>query len=632
MEFLLTRGGQTWRIADQDDGDVEALLDWLCESRGTIVPLVAMSRQQVIARIGRATLPTDFPAPDVVIGDLQREAGHTRGWLEGTVAAWENAHLSEPDDQPDPPSDGSAEPAGTTPAQDGTAPTDGTDGDADVAADDAAETWAPKTRLWTEVPLAADDRVAIIASRGIVSPSGKVLAGPLPNSDALSRFLTWKWPRKPKDYPQLWLTYEALEAIGFPTDVDEDEFNASEQVAALFGCDVNFAQSGWFTCNFAADSGPRTARIVLIPLMHTDPPQQRPGDMGVAGWENTDTELPEDEFEAVKLLADRIAWLAALADGVAPASRWSTVGAQMLEAVRRRGRSNQKALEACPLPVEVAVESSGELEPIVEPQWDRRPHRAKEDKIDVEVDQRAAYLASAVQVELGHGKPKELQRINVGVFAEQQPPFGLWRITTPPCNDLDGLTRKLPRPHAAMQWEQPSTFWLTTRGVQQLTAPVELGGAGLSIPELDIDAAWVWPQKGRLLRTWASDLRSKLIEARTSGREDYQDFIKAIYTTYLGRMSSEKWPPHLRHHQQPAWYAAIRADTRWRALRYARAIADAHDLYPVSAELDAWIYRIDPDMDLAVLTEESTANGKYRVKWTSRDGEVADPAADKAEQ
>ena len=278
------------------------------------------------------------------------------------------------------------------------------------------------------------------------------------------------------------------------------------------------------------------------------------------------------------------------------------------------------------MPAQVAVESGGQLEPIVAPTWDHRPHRAIGDQIDVEVDQRAAYLASAVQVELGHGPPRELQRISTSVFDEQKPPFGLWRIAMPAAGDLDGLTKRLPLPHPAMRWDAPVTVWVTTRAVQHLSAPVELGGAGLSVAELDIDAAWVWPQQGRMLRTWADVLRAKLIEAREADREDYQDFIKGIYTTYLGRMSTDKWGPQQRSHQQPAWYAAIRADTRWRALRYARRIADTHGLYPISAELDAWVYRIDPDVDPQILAEDSTANGKYRVKWTSADTGEGAPA------
>jgi hypothetical protein len=610
MDHVVTTGGRTYRIAC-DGGDIDAIFEWLTTDHGEPGPLIALSRQQVLARIGRSALPADFPGPDLMIGDPQREAGHTRGWLESTVSAWEGAKLDEDaaSSEEIPDSDLEEQPASGR----------ATTGSGEGAAERSAETWAPRTRLWSGVPLAADDRVVIITSRGVVTPSGKVVTGrPMPSGEALGAFLVNHWSRDPKRLPQLWLTYEALEAIGFPTDVDPEEFDAADAVAATFGCEVSYAKSGWFTCRFTNNGG-RKAYVVLIPLMYLDPSPKRPGDMGVAGWEDTETELPEGELEAIELLADRIGWLATLADGIAPSSRWANVGADLLDAVRRRGRQSQKGIDACPLPVEVAVESGGELEPVVEPQWDKRPHRPREGRIDVEVDQRAAYLASAGQVELGFGKPKEVQRIDVEVFAEQRPPFGLWRLTTPPCSELDGLTKRLPRPHAGMQWDRSATFWLTTRGVQQLTAPVELGGAGLSIAELAIDEAWVWPQQGRLLRTWAEELRVKLIEAQKSERGDYQDFIKAIYTTYLGRMASAKWQPSQKHHQQPTWYATIRADTRWRAMKYARRIADTYNLYPVSADLDAWIYLVEPDQELTMLTEESSANGKYRVKWTSAD-------------
>ncbi|XTP38481.1 hypothetical protein ACORG1_34080 (plasmid) [Mycobacterium sp. TJFP1] len=603
--YLLTTAGRTYRI--DADGETSDILQWYIESQGTPEPLIALSRQQVLARIGRSALPTDFPAPDMVIGDPNRETGHTRGWLESTVDGWEAALLN------------SDAPAAETPTNAASRDTTDEAVAADTPSGSDKPAWTPRSRLWADVPMAADDRVVIISSLGVVAPSGKVITGQsMPSGQALGNFLATHWPRSPKFLPQLWLTYEALESIGFAVDDSDGPITSSSAVIGVveqyFDCKVSNAKAGWFTCKFAGD---RKAYVVLIPLMHTDPSSKRPGDMGVAGYEDSGTELPEDELDTVKLLAERIAWLANIADGVAPSSRWSTLGASLLDAVRRRGRQDTKAIEACPYPAQVAVETGGDIEPAVEPQWDRRPHRAKEDKIDVEVDQRAAYLASAGQVELGYGKLKELSKIDVGVFGEQKPPFGLWRLTTPPCSDLDGLTKKLPRPHASMQWDEPATFWVTTRGVQQLTAPVELGGAGLSIPELVIDEAWVWSQQGRLLRTWADALRAKLIEAREAEREDYQDFVKAIYTTYLGRMASDQWQPSQKQHQQPAWYAAIRADTRWRAMRYARMMADTHNLYPVQAELDAWIYLVDRDQDLSIFNEEPAVNGKYRVKWTS---------------
>ncbi|KAA1250329.1 hypothetical protein F0Q45_10345 [Mycobacterium simiae] len=593
MLYRLTAGGRTFRI-DADD-ETSDILQWYIESKGTPEQLVALSRQQVVARIGRSALPTDFPDPDVVIGDPSRETGFTRGWFESTVREWEDRKL-------DTEAVGSAaEPQQVaTPSGDDTSPA----------------LWPVKSRQWTDTPIIADGRVAIVTSRGIVKPSGVVVAGPMPSGDSLHKFLLWNWGTKPKEQPQVWFTYEALTELGLPMDDLPDDLPGL--VSATFHCEVTWSQSGWFTCRFTDHDGQkRKAQLVLVPLMYLDQPPQHPGDMGVAGVEGTSTELPEDESEAVKILADRISWLAGVGDaGLVPASRWATVGAQLLDRKRQSGRTKQ--IEACPLPTEVAVEA-GELEPTLPVKWDNRPHRAREDAVDVRVDQRAAYLASAGQVELGYGRPKELQQIKVDIFHEQRPPFGLWRLNLAPAEQIDGLTTKLPLPHPGMHWKEPTTLWVTTRCIQHLTAPVESGGAGLAVEELEITSAWVWPEQSRLLRTWADALRVKLQEAREVERFDYQQMIKAIYTTYLGRMASDKWPPYQREHQQPAWYAAIRADTRFRALRYAARIAAEHGVYPIAAELDAWIYRLPAGTNPSILDENSTANGKYRIKWTSAD-------------
>lgn len=596
---IIDDAGRTYRLdADDETADI---LQWYIETKAKPEQLVALSRQQVVARIGRSAVPTDFPEPPVVIGDPSRETGFTRGWFEPLVKSWEERALATEVAEPAP------------------------DDTAAATSDDGTSPWPVKSRQWTDTPIVADGRVAIITSRGIVKPSGAVIAGPMPSSDALHKFLVWHWGPKPKEQPQVWFTYEALTGVGVPMDNLPDDLPGL--VAETFQCEVTWSQSGWFTCRFTDhDGNNRKAQIVLAPLLYLDPPPQRPGDMGVAGVEGTPTELPEDESEAVKILADRIAWLAGIGDaGLVPASRWATVGAQLLDRKRQSGRAKQ--IEACPLPTEVTVEAGGDLEPTLPVKWDNRPHRGRGDALDVQVDQRAAYLASAGQVELGFGKPKELRKIKVDVFHEQRPPFGLWRLNLPPAEQIDGMTTKLPLPHPHMSWTEPTTLWVTTRSIQHLTAPVEAGGAGLAVEELDITTAWVWPEQSRLLRGWADALRVKLHEAREADRLDYQQMIKAIYTTYLGRMASDKWAPYQRQHQQPAWYAAIRADTRFRALRYAAGIAAEHGLYPIAAELDAWIYRLPAGTDPAILDEGSTANGKYRIKWTS-----ADKAAESEDQ
>ncbi|TXH18596.1 MAG: hypothetical protein E6R06_26460, partial [Mycobacterium sp.] len=67
----------------------------MVESRGEPVTLGALLRQQVLARIGRAALPAEFPIPDVVVGDTD-SPGFVRGWLPATVDAWLAAQITEP--------------------------------------------------------------------------------------------------------------------------------------------------------------------------------------------------------------------------------------------------------------------------------------------------------------------------------------------------------------------------------------------------------------------------------------------------------------------------------------------------------------------------------------------------------
>jgi hypothetical protein len=49
----------------------------------------------------------------------------------------------------------------------------------------------------------ADGRVVIVTSRGVVTPSGLVVAGPLPTAAALGDFVAWRWPRHQAQLPQV---------------------------------------------------------------------------------------------------------------------------------------------------------------------------------------------------------------------------------------------------------------------------------------------------------------------------------------------------------------------------------------------------------------------------------------------
>ena len=245
MEHVISTGGRTYRVPAGDD-DVDAFLAWLVESRGEPATVAALSRQQVLARIARSAIPAGFPEPDVVIGDAGRDSGgYTRGWLAASVAAWVCVQA--------------------TVADTGVEGVDDVGHDTGGAAQQASESepeWRPGARRWSGVSASADTRVAILTSRGALTPSGVVLTrGPLPTGADLARFVWHRWPTKPAQTPQVWITAPALVAAGMtppkrpPTASDD----LSAAVGKVFGCQVTAAKAGWFTAVFnRADAEPGT--------------------------------------------------------------------------------------------------------------------------------------------------------------------------------------------------------------------------------------------------------------------------------------------------------------------------------------------------------------------------------------
>ncbi|QFS94675.1 hypothetical protein FIV07_28270 (plasmid) [Mycobacterium sp. THAF192] len=623
VDYHIGAGGRFYTVAADDDAS--AYLDWLIESRAEPARLVALSRTQVVEQI-QGPLPDDFPPADVIVGEGER--GSVRGWWPTTVQDW----LTD------------REPVGDNRAQQTSPPRD-----SDDRSDEKSARKKPLGSKWSDVPTYADQLVTILTSEGAVTPSGQELTrGPLTAAHDLARFVWWRWPHQPStgaksstdQTPQIWITAPALQAAGMqpPKQKINQSVDLSPTVADLFSCRVTAATAGFFSTIFPDPNGGaegRKVQLVLMPFLWLDAAPQRPKDMGIAGTQGTDSQLPDDEVDeiaAASELGRRIAWLAGIAtkpgqDGsrdirdpiVLPAARPASIAASLLDRVRRRSRSPHR-LEATPIPDLVRTETPS-LDPNLE-NWKNMPHTAKGDSIDVEVDQRAAYLASAGQVELGHGAPEERKSLDAALFAPDSPasqiPFALCRVTTPPADELDGLTPKLPLPHEHLSWSQPATFWATSRAVQQLLAPVADGGAGIAPGELIIDSAWVWPGHSRLLRGWADRIRDELAAAIADDDTARIDLCKNMYKSMVGgRMAGPQWPPSQRHYQQPAWITSIHADTRWRALRYATRIATEHDLYPIAGrDIDTFIYRIPADVDPTIL-EEGPENGKYRIKRRS---------------
>ncbi|SKO34434.1 Uncharacterised protein [Mycobacteroides abscessus subsp. abscessus] len=594
--YLIT-GTDIYRIPMGDE-DIDTYLAWLAESKGIAgEPPVLLSRQEVVARTGRSANGAEFPKESIIVGNPNRDSGITRGWLEPAVDAWmhdqlDNARSVQLEAAPAARAD--SQPESTTPEHH----------------------WKTDSIQWTDVPpTAADGQILLAASTGIVSPAGRVIAPPLASGTDLGAFVRGQWPSKLSIIPQIWLSAEALEQIGFPLEIEEDQ---RDQLRAIveetFGCKVSWDKAGWFTCAFppaALGDAPIKAHLILIPALVLDPSDQRPGDMGLARIGSDSTELPDAEDEAMHMLADRIAFLASLSKGVVPTPRWAAIGMRIQDEARARGRRLKPDLVPCPLPKEIPPGTV--IDPIIS-KFTRRQNQPKVGTIEVETDQRRAYLASSGQVYLGYGTPCMVQRPDSSVFDQVHPPFGLWHVQLPPAKNCDGVSKRLPLPQENMSWDEPVRQWISTRGVQHLTAAVELGGAGISPWELDIIEAWIWPEQARLLKTWTDVLRAADTKAIAEGREDRSNMIKAIYTSYIGKMESHFFSPSQKLHQQPAFSATIRADTRARALKFARGIADQHGWYPFAAELDSWFYRVPEGTDTSIFAEESTYNGKYRIK------------------
>lgn len=206
------------------------------------------------------------------------------------------------------------------------------------------------------------------------------------------------------------------------------------------------------------------------------------------------------------------------------------------------------------------------------------------------LEQECAELASAGTLTFGYGAAQFLEGAAANQAAQQpKRPFGLWRAILPASNAVQAPPM-LPPPHPQMTAADGVQAWISSEDLAGLTADVRDGGAGLSIQELDIDAAMLWPQQSRLLETWAARFRT--------AREDFADdppmraLVEAAAADYLQALADpEPWSdPAWRHHYQPAWAAAIAARARYRGRRAAARISREYRVWPIYARDAAMIY------------------------------------------
>ena len=181
----------------------------------------------------------------------------------------------------------------------------------------------------------------------------------------------------------------------------------------------------------------------------------------------------------------------------------------------------------------------------------------------------------------------------LGTFPDDVCPLGASRV------ELAGVPRVAaayvwgsdePTVLALHGWGTDSTTMSTVEDLDGLGKDVRDGDAALTVGQLAIDEAIVWPQQGRVLEVWATRLR----EAREALVDDppLRALVESAATDYLNALADpyswtdEAW----RHHFQPAWATAIAAHVRFRGRRAAMRISREYRLWPVYARDAAMIY------------------------------------------
>ena len=60
-EHWLYTGGRSYLVTGDEGGEFDDIVAWMATEHGQPAPVVALSRQQVLTRIARTTLPTGRP-------------------------------------------------------------------------------------------------------------------------------------------------------------------------------------------------------------------------------------------------------------------------------------------------------------------------------------------------------------------------------------------------------------------------------------------------------------------------------------------------------------------------------------------------------------------------------------------
>lgn len=429
----------------------------------------------------------------------------------------------------------------------------------------------------------ADLSVVIIASDGSYVPSGAGLTGPVTSVDKLESLIVWAREKRgllQGRCPRVWVVGAAVRQLaGDDVNVGIDEL-VGRALSGLVtrGWELSGGGGRFLLARGGSDSDRLSVEVVI---------EEQP-------WLAAGDETVSEDAGELGLRLRR--WTDAV--GVLPDCSPARSGAVVFEAIEA-AKSSRAARSAGggALPGGIEVAPAGQPGwlngwPVVEKAFEQAEEL-------VWLEQLHPGLASAGMLSLGTGEPTVLEgRTAAAAAVADKRPFGLWLATLPAAGELS-LPAALPLPHPAMHHDHAVAVWLTNEDLTGLAAAVRDGGAGLPAGALDIGAAVIWPQQGRLLEGWATRFRAAL--ADPAHRSD--PFVAAAgeYLAALG--DPDAWPGRWERHYQPAWAAAIAAHGRFRGRRAAMRISREYKLCPLYCRDGGMLYAVGLDEDTGAVVD-----------------------------
>ncbi|WP_241474167.1 hypothetical protein [Mycolicibacterium neoaurum] len=466
-----------------------------------------------------------------------------------------------------------------------------------------------------------DRHVVIVTSAGSFTAAGERLTGPVDDVDKLETLISWAYGRgdlqplpvagdSEAEPARVWLVGAAgrilVDSQGIMAESEAAETErVGQAVAALVtrGWELRARPTGALT--LSRSTGAQRIRVEILA-------EERP--WLAAG----DPDLAEDPTELGRRLRQ---WYAAL--GTLPATSAATSAAILSEHIMRAREGRRGPVVSAPTPLPAWVQPDVRVQPAWCATATQVEQQLERSDVVVRLEQECPRLASAGMLTLGYGQPQVLDtEAAAAAAAEPKRRFGLWRVTLPPSDGL-ALPAMLPPPHPQMCVDVAVEAWVSTEDIDGLLKDIRDGGAGLSVEQLDVQEAIVWPQQSRVLETWATRLR----EARETFRDDstLRGLVEVAAADYLATLAdpdvwnSAEW----RQHFQPAWAAAIAAHVRFRGRRAAMRLSREYRAWPAYVRDAAMIYTPGRNEDTGApldLSDSHTRLGRlvitHRAKLT----------------